>query len=42
MIFEFKYEGRIMKDFRDYRNPTELFKNLRDGDVIPKEPKCRI
>ena len=37
MIYEFKTEGRNSKDFRDFENLVEFFKNLRDGYVNPKE-----
>ena len=37
LIYEFKTKGRSPKDFRDYQNLIELFKNLRDGNVNPKE-----
>ena len=37
LIYEFKTEGIGAKDFRNFQNPTELFKHLRDGNVNPKE-----
>ena len=37
LIYEFKTEGKISEKFRDYRMPLELFENLRDGDLNPKE-----
>ena len=37
LIFDFKTEGKIPKDFRNYQMPLKLFKSLRDGDVEPKE-----
>ena len=37
MIYGFKTKGRSSKYFRDYQNPIELFKNLRNGNVKPKE-----
>ena len=37
MIYKYKTEGRSPKDFRNYQNPIELFKNLRDGNINPKE-----
>ena len=37
MIYGFKAKGRSSKYFRDYQNPIELFKNLRNGNVKPKE-----
>ena len=30
-------KGISPKDFRNYQNPIELFKDLRDGNIIPKE-----
>ena len=35
MIYRFKPEKSGMKDFKDYQNPTELFKSLMDAN--PKE-----
>ena len=37
LIQKHKTEGRILKDFRNYQNPIELFKDLRDGNINPKE-----
>ena len=37
LIYEFQTEERSLKDFKDYKNPIELLKNLRDGNVNPKE-----
>ena len=37
MIYKYKTEARSPKDFRNYQNPIELFKNLRDGNINPKE-----
>ena len=37
MIYKFKSDGNRPKYFRDFQKPLELFKNLRDDDVIPKE-----
>ena len=37
LFYEFKTDGKIPKDLRDYRMPLELFENLRDGDLNPKE-----
>ena len=37
MIYKYKTEGRSPKDFRNYQNTIELFKNLRDGNINPKE-----
>ena len=35
MIYEYKTEGIIPKDF--INNPIDLFINLRDGNINPKE-----
>ena len=32
----FKTDGNIQQDFIGYRDPKELFIDLRDGDVDPK------
>ena len=37
MVYNFKTEGRNLKDFRDYWISLKLFENLRDGGVNPKE-----
>ena len=37
LIYNYKIEGRSSKDFRNYQNPVELFKNLRDGNTNPRE-----
>ena len=37
MIRNYKTEGRNPKDFRNYQSPIELFGNLRDGNVNPRE-----
>ena len=37
MIYKYKTEGRSRKDFSFYQNLTDLFKNLRDGNINPKE-----
>ena len=37
LTYQFKTEGRSLKDSRDYQNPTELLKNLKDGNVNSKE-----
>ena len=37
MIYKFKTDGNRPKYFRNYQKPLELFKNLRDGNVILKE-----
>ena len=33
----YKTEGRSSKDFRNYQNPEELFRNLKDGNVNPRQ-----
>ena len=37
MIYNYKTEGLSPKDFRNYQNLIELFKDLRDGNINPKE-----
>ena len=37
MIYKYKTEGRSLKDFGIYQNPTDLLKNLRNGYTNPKE-----
>ena len=37
LIYNYKTEGRTTKDFRNYQHLIDLFKNLRDGNVNPKE-----
>ena len=37
LIYEYKIERRSPKDFRNYQNPIELFKELRDGNINPEE-----
>ena len=37
LIYKYKTEGRSPKDFSVYQNPIDLFKNLRDGNINPKE-----
>ena len=36
-IYKYKTEGRNSKKFRIYQNPIELFKNLKDDNINPKE-----
>ena len=36
-IYKYKTEGISPKDFRNYQNPIELFKDLRDGNINPKK-----
>ena len=33
----YKTEGKSPKDFRNYQNLIELFKDLKDGNINPKE-----
>ena len=37
LIYDFKTEGKISKDFGDYQIPLELFEKLRNSDLLPKE-----
>ena len=37
LVYEFKTEGRIPKGFSNYQNLIEVFINLRDGNVNPRE-----
>ena len=37
LIYKYKYKGKIQKDFRNYQNLIELFKNLRDDNINPKK-----
>ena len=37
LIYKYKTEGISPNDFRNYQNPIELFKDLRDGNTNPKE-----
>ena len=37
MIYNYKTEEKSLKDFRNDQNPIELFKNLEDGNVNPRE-----
>ena len=37
MTYKYKTEGRSPKDFSGYQNPVDLFINLRDGNVNPRE-----
>ena len=37
MIYKYKTQGINPKDFRNYQNPIELFKDLKDGNINPKE-----
>ena len=37
MSYKFRTEVTDLKDFRRYRNPVKLFKNLKGGNENPKE-----
>ena len=37
MIYKYKTEGRSPKDFSNYQNPIDLFINLRDGNINPRD-----
>ena len=37
MIYKYKTEGISPKDFRNYQNPIELFKDLKDDNINLKE-----
>ena len=37
LIYNYKTEENSLKDFRNDQNPIELFKNLEDGNVNPRE-----
>ena len=37
LIYNYKTERRNPKDFRDYQNLRELFKNLRNGNINSRE-----
>ena len=37
MIYKYKTEGKSPKDFSNYQNLIDLFVNLRDGNVKPRE-----
>ena len=37
LIYKYKTERRSQKDFSNYQNPIDLFMNLRDGNINPKE-----
>ena len=37
MIYKYKTERMSPKDFINYQNLIDLFKNLRDGNINPKE-----
>ena len=37
LIYNYKTEEKSLKDFRNDQNQIELFKNLEDGNVNPRE-----
>ena len=37
LIYKYKTDGRSSKDFSVYQNPINLIKDLRDGNINPKE-----
>ena len=37
LIYKYKSERISTKDFRNYEDPIKLFKDLRDGNINPKE-----
>ena len=37
LIYKYKTEWRSPEDFSNYENLIDLFKNLRDGNVNPRE-----
>ena len=37
MIYKYRTEGISLKDFSNYQNPIELFKDLRDDNIDPKK-----
>ena len=37
LIYRYKNEATSAKDFRNYRNAIELFKDLRDGNINQKK-----
>ena len=37
LIYNYKNERISPKDFRNYQNPIELFRDLRDGNINPNE-----
>ena len=37
LIYKYKSERISPKDFRNYEDPIKLFKDLRDGNINPKE-----
>ena len=37
LIYKYKNEEKSSKDFRNYQNPIDLFKDLNNGNINPKE-----
>ena len=37
LIYKYKNEEKSPKDFRNYQNPIDLFKDLNNGNINPKE-----
>ena len=37
LIHKYKTEGRCPKDFSNYQNPIDIFINIRDGNINPKQ-----
>ena len=37
LIYKYKTEGITPKKFRNYQDPIKSFKDLRDGNINPKE-----
>ena len=37
MIHKYKTEGKNPKDFRNYQNPIDPFKDLLDGNLNPRK-----
>ena len=37
MIYKYKTQGRSPKDFENFQNLIDLFRNLRDYNINPKE-----
>ena len=37
LVYKYKTEGRSLKNVNVYQNPIDFFKNLRYGNINPKE-----
>ena len=37
LIYNNKTEGKILRDFSNYQNPIDIFINLSDGNINPRE-----